>query len=57
MMDGTLTAFGEAQVAEKTLITGWTFAYNINPDMVTTASAQSSGAADVDIAAHWVDLF
>ena len=30
------TAFGELQVAELTPVAGWTFAYNINADLVTT---------------------
>lgn len=32
---GQNTAFGELAVAEMTPITGWTFAYNVNTDMVT----------------------
>jgi hypothetical protein len=31
-----LTAFGEQQVAELTPMAGWTFAYNVNADLVTT---------------------
>ena len=33
------TAFGELQVAELTPMAGWTFAYNVNADLVTTTLA------------------
>lgn len=35
------TAFGQLQTAELTPITGWTFAYNVNDDMVVTSVAGS----------------
>lgn len=34
--DVARTAFGEVQVAELAPVTGWSFAYNVNPDMVKT---------------------
>ena len=42
------TAFGELQVAELTPMAGWTFAYNVNADLVTsttTGSGSISGAS------------
>jgi hypothetical protein len=46
-MNGS-TAFGEQQVAELTPMAGWTFAYNVNADLVTSTVAGSgdiSGSA------------
>jgi hypothetical protein len=36
MNDLPLTAFGELNTAENTPVTGWTFAYNVNADLVTS---------------------
>ena len=36
MNDLPLTAFGQVSTAEDTPITGWNFAYNVNPDLVTS---------------------
>lgn len=38
-MTGSLTAFGESAVAQFTPLTGWSFAYDINADMVTTTTS------------------
>lgn len=38
-MDFPITAFGELQVAELTPMAGWTFAYNVNADLVSSTVA------------------
>lgn len=42
-----ISAFGEQLVAELTPICGWTFAYNVNTDMVKT-TVTGSGTVTVD---------
>lgn len=41
------TAFGETQIAELTPAAGWTFAYNVNADLVTTTTT-GTGAVTAD---------
>lgn len=43
----TNTAFGEQQVAELTPVAGWTFAYNVNADLVTSTTT-GSGTVTAD---------
>ena len=53
MSDFPLTAFGELASAVFTPQTGWTFAYNVNADFVTTTA--TGGAVTHAAWAKWAE--